>query len=61
MSIRSFVRLGSTLSLSGTTAGALRIGSGYVFYNSGDSSLKVFAAEPTGGASYNKASITFKN
>lgn len=59
MSIRSFVRLGSTLSLAGTTAGALRIGSGYMFYNGGDSSLKVFASEP--GSSNTKASIVFKN
>jgi hypothetical protein len=58
MSIRSFVRLGSTLSLSGTAAGTLRVGSGYVFYDSGSSSMQVFASEP--GSSNSKASITFK-
>lgn len=60
MSMRAFVRLGSTVSIAGTAAGALRVGSGYVFYHSSDSSLKVFASD-LGTSSNTKASLVLKN
>lgn len=53
VSIRSFVRLGSTASLAGSSA--LRIGTGYIFCDSGDGNKIKFYATKTSGLT--KASL----